>query len=127
MEEGGLADLHQGWAGDLFVGPTGDFVTVTGPALGTERVLRRLLTNPGDYVWQPGYGAGLARFVGEPADAAAIQAVIRMQMLLELAVARVPEPVIDVQSDPGGTLSVQIRYADADTAEARTLSIEMGK
>jgi len=127
LEEGGLADLHQGWAGDLFVGPTGDFVTVTGPALGTERVLRRLLTNPGDYVWQPGYGAGLARFVGEPADAAAIQAVIRMQMLLELAVARVPEPVIDVQSDPGGTLSVQIRYADADTAEARTLSIEMGK
>lgn len=122
-----MSDLHHAWAGDLSIGPTGDFATVDGPALGTERVLRRLLTNPGDYIWQPGYGAGLARFVGEPADPAAIRAVIREQMLREPAVARVPEPVIDVQSDPGGTLSVQVRYADADTAEARTLSIEMGK
>ncbi len=121
-----MSDLHHAWAGDLSAGPTGDFVTVSGPALGTQRVLRRLLTNPGEYIWQPGYGAGLARFVGEPADPAAIRAVIRMQMLLEPAVARVPEPVIDVQSDPGGTLSVQIRYADADTAEARTLSIGIG-
>ena len=121
-----MSDLHHAWAGDLSAGPTGDFMTVSGPALGTQRVLRRLLTNPGDYIWQPGYGAGLARFVGEPADPAAIRALIRTQMLLESAVARVPEPVIDVQSDPGGTLSVQIRYADSDTAEARTLSIGIG-
>lgn len=121
-----MADLHHAWAGDLSVGPTGDFVDVSGPALGTERVLRRLLTNPGDYIWQPGYGAGLARFVGEPAEPAAIQAVIRLQMLREPAVAQVPEPVIDVQSDPGGTLSVQVRYADTDTAEARILSIGLG-
>lgn len=120
-----MADVHHGWAGDLFVSATGDLATVEGPALGTERVLRRLLTNPGDYIWQPGYGAGLARFVGEPADAAAIRAVIRMQMLREPAVATVPEPVIDVHSDPGGTLSVQVRYADADTAETRTLSIHL--
>jgi len=68
----------------------------------------------------------LARFVGQPADAAAIRAVIRMQMLREPAVAAAPEPVIEVQSDPGGTLSVQIRYADAETAETRTLSVQVG-
>lgn len=122
-----MSDLHHAWAGDLSAGPTGDLATVSGPALGTERVLRRLLTNPGDYIWQPGYGAGLARFVGQPADPAAIRALIREQMLREPAVAPVPEPVIAVQSDPGGTLSVQVRYADADTADAQTLSIELGK
>lgn len=122
-----MSDLHHAWAGDLSASPTGDLATVTGPALGTERVLRRLLTNPGDYIWQPGYGAGLARFVGQPADPAAIRALIREQMRREPAVALVPEPVIDVQSDPGGTLSVQVRYADADTADAQTLSLELGR
>ena len=72
-----MSDAHHAWGGDLSVSPTGDLQTATGPALGTERVLRRLLTNPGDDLWQPGYGAGLARFVGPPADAAAIRALIR--------------------------------------------------
>ena len=122
-----MSALHHAWGADLSASPTGDLLTVSGPALGTERVLRRLLTNPGDYIWQPGYGAGLARFVGQPAAPAAIRALIREQMLREPAVAQAPEPVIDVQSDPGGTLSVQVRYADADTADAQTLSLELGR
>ena len=109
-----MSDLHHAWGGDLSAGLTGDLAAVSGPALGTERVLRRLLTNPGDYLWQPGYGAGLARFVGQPA-----------QMLREAAVAPEPEPVIEVQSDPGGTLSVSVRYADAETADARTITLQI--
>lgn len=120
-----MSDLHHAWGGDFSAGLTGDLAAVSGPALGTERVLRRLLTNPGDYLWQPGYGAGLARFVGQPADPAAIRALVRQQMLREAAVAPEPEPVIEVQSDPGGTLSVQVRYADAETAEARTLTLQI--
>ncbi len=120
-----MADLQMAWSGDVSSSATGDLATASGPALGTQRVLRRLLTNPGDYIWHPSYGAGLARFVGQPADPAGIQALIRSQMLLEAAVAAVPEPVILVQSDPGGSLSVQIRYADAETAEARALNIEL--
>ena len=65
--------------------------------------------------------------MGQPADPAAIRALIREQMLREPAVAPVPEPVIEVQSDPGGTLSVQVRYADAETADAQTLSLELGR
>lgn len=120
-----MSDAHHAWGGDLSVSPTGDLQTVTGPALGTERVLRRLLTNPGDDLWQPGYGAGLARFVGQPADPPAICALVRQQMLREAAVAPDPDPVIDVQSDPGGILFIQVRYADAATAEARTLSLQI--
>lgn len=120
-----MSDVQMNWADDISLAPTGDLATVSGPELGTERVLRRLLTNPGDYVWHPNYGAGLARFVGQPADPAAIQALILAQMLLEPAVAAVPEPVILVQSDPGGTLSVQIRYADSATSDAKALTINL--
>lgn len=120
-----MPDLQMSWAGDLSASPTGDIVTVNGPALGTERVLRRLLTNPGDYLWHPEYGAGLARFVGQPIDAASIQALVREQMRLEPAVATEPEPVILVQSDPGGSLSMQIRYADSETAEAKVLAVDL--
>ena len=120
-----MPDLEMSWSGDLSTSATGDFVTVNGPAQGTERVLRRLLTNPGDYIWNPEYGAGLAQFVGRPADTASIEALIRSQMQLESAVAQVPEPVITVQSDPGGRLSVQIRYADAATANSKALTINL--
>ena len=51
--------------------------------------------------------------------------LVRQQMLREAAVAPEPEPVIEVQSDPGGTLSVQVRYADAETAEARMLTVQI--
>lgn len=120
-----MPDLDMSWSGDLAVTPTGDLVTVDGPALGTERVLRRLMTNPGDYIWNPSYGAGLAQYVGQPIDPAGVQALILSQMQLESAVAAVPEPIIAVQSDPAGQLFTQIRYADATTAQSATLAINL--
>ena len=120
-----MSDLHLDWAGDLASSETGDIAVVGRPKLGTERVLRRLLTNPGAYIWHPTYGAGLARFVGQPVDVAGIEALIRSQMRLESAVARDPEPVVQVSADPAGSLFVQVRYADADTLESRTLNIEL--
>ena len=46
-------------------------------------------------------------------------------MRLESAVATDPEPVVTVQSDTAGSLFVQVRYADAETADALTLNIEL--
>ncbi len=120
-----MSDVQMNWAGDLSSSLTGDLVTVSGPELGTERVLRRLMTNPGAYIWHPEYGAGLGQFVGQPADPTAIEALIRSQMALEAAVAVQPEPVIVVQSDPGGSFSVQISYVDAETANSQALTIQL--
>ena len=120
-----MADLDMSWSGDLAVTQTGDLATVDGAALGTERVLRRLMTNPGDYIWNPRYGAGLAQYIGQPIDPAGIQALILSQMQLEAAVAAVPEPIVAVQSDPAGRLFAQIRYADATTAQSSALSINL--
>src|SRR6195256_1132934 len=107
-----MADASHQWGSDLMIGATGDIGTVAGPLLGKQRVLRRLLTNPGDYIWQIDYGAGLARFIGQPTNALQIRAVVRGQIFKEATVARQPEPVIDVEVAPGGaagTVYVNIR------------------
>lgn len=120
-----MSDLEMSWSGDFSASATGDLVTISGPVSGTERVLRRLLTNPGDYIWHPEYGAGLGRFVGQSANPPEIQALIRSHMRLEPTVAQVPEPVILIQADPGGSLYLEIRYADAETAESKALTIDL--
>ena len=120
-----MPDVFHQFGSDLVSGPTGDLAVASGSAAGQQRVLRRLLTNPGDYIWQPTYGAGLGQFVGQPVSPAQIRAVIRSQIFKEAAVARTPEPVIDVSADPGGTFYVHIRYADAATGATQTLSFSM--
>ena len=121
-------DIFHQWGADLVTGPTGDLAPSTDAQRGQQRVLRRLLTNPGDYLWQPDYGAGLARFIGQPGNAGQIRAVIRGQISREAAVARSPEPVIDVEFSPAGaigTVYVHIRYVDAPSGQTQLLSFSV--
>lgn len=120
-----MTEIWHQFGNDLAVGPTGDLLPVDGALLGQQRVLRRLLTNPGDYIWAPGYGAGLGQFVGQPASGPRIAAVVRSQMLLEVAVARSPEPVIEVDADNAGTVYVHVRYADATTGATQVLRFDV--
>jgi phage baseplate assembly protein W len=122
-----MADLNHAFGADIGVGMTGDLGIVSGAELGRQRVLRRLLTNPGDYIWQPGYGAGLGRFVGQPASAARIRAVVRGQIFKEAAVARDPEPVVDVEVHTDGVTVVRLRYADATTGASQVLTFNVGE
>jgi phage baseplate assembly protein W len=120
-----MPDMAQLWGEDLQVGGTGDLGVASGTILGQQRVLRRLLSNPGDYIWHPEYGAGLARFVGQTESGPQIRAVIRSQIFKETAVARVPEPVIDVQVAEDGTVYVHVRYVDAEDGLAQLLSFSV--
>jgi phage baseplate assembly protein W len=122
-----MPDLSHQWGADLSVGPSGDLAVVTGSTLGQQRVLRRLLTNPGEYIWQTTYGAGLPGLIGQTVSAAGLRAVVRSQIFKEAAVARTPEPVIDVQ--PAGTSDgayVHIRYVDAPSGLSTVLSLTVG-
>jgi phage baseplate assembly protein W len=120
-----MFDLHHQFGTDFAVGATGDLSSVDGTVLSQQRLLRRLLTNPGDYIWHTDYGAGLAQFVGRPADASRIRAVIRSQIFKESTVAKTPEPMIEVQSDTGGIVFVQVRYADASSGATQLLSFTL--
>jgi hypothetical protein len=110
-----MADLAHQFGEDLQLGPDGDLALSEGVRLGEERVLRRLMTAPGAYIWHIGYGAGLPLFVGEVANKPRIAAVTRTQMYLESRVARTPPPAIDVDMLSSGTLTLSIRYADVPT------------
>ena len=52
---------------------SGDLLTTDDP---TNRILRRLLTNPGDYLWHPDYGAGLPSRIGTVVNEAELTALI---------------------------------------------------
>ncbi len=123
-----MTDIAHQWGSDLGFGPTGDLALVSGPTLGQQRVLRRLFTNPLDYIWQPGYGAGLARFIGEPVSPLQIRGTIRSQIFKESAVAQNPEPTIDVTLCPGGAAGdvyVHILYVDAQTGQTQVLTFSV--
>lgn len=121
-----LNDLNQYVGGDIGASATGDLLPVVRTTRGQQRILRRLLTNPGDYIFQPEYGAGLPRYVGEVADIAKIRALIRGQVLLEDSVAKSPEPEIMVKAINNG-LAVAIRYVDSDTRQPVALSFNVNK
>ncbi len=121
-----MPELAHLWGTDLAIGPTGDLGLVSATERGQQRVLRRLLTNPGDYIWRPDYGAGLARYIGQPGGESAIRAAIRGQIFKEDAVAQSPEPLIDVQFTTTGVASVHVRYADAATGSTQILSFSVG-
>ena len=125
-----LHDLSQYVGGDLSSSGTGDLQTASGTLRGQQRVLRRLLTNPGDYIFHPTYGAGLPKYVGQVADLAKIKALILGQVLLEDAVAKSPAPVITVapiQNGAGGGFSVSIQYTDAPSKQPVSLSFSVSK
>ena len=125
-----LADLYQYIGSDVAASGTGDLQTVTGTVRGQQRVLRRLLTNPGDYIFHPEYGAGLPKYVGRVADIAKIKALVTGQMLLEDAVSRSPGPSVSVAPVPsadGGGFAISIQYTDAASSQPVTLSFSVGK
>lgn len=97
-----LADIDHTWGGDVALSPTGDLGRVTRAKRSRQRVLRRLMTNPGDYIWHPEYGAGLPAKIGSNATASEIKGLILAQMKFEASVAQVPAPQITVTLIQGG-------------------------
>jgi hypothetical protein len=92
-------------------------------------VLRRLLTNPGDYIWQLDYGAGLARFVGATASAAHAEAIVRSQLLKEDSVSRTPDATVEVRRKAPGPLGLtvlDIRYVDATDGQTQLITAPVG-
>ena len=117
-----MADLQHAMYCDLSVSATGDLALSDGTQLGQERVLRRLLTAPGAYIWQLDYGAGLPRFVGEVANSDVSGRNVGARIG---AVARTPAPVITVDARPNGVVTLDIRYVDTFTQAAAGVSFSL--
>jgi hypothetical protein len=112
-----LNDLYQVFGSDLSPSNSGDLLSVNGLEMGKQRVLRRLLTNPGDYIFHPEYGAGLPQYIGAVMDIPKITSVIKGQMKLEACVSQNPPPTINISQITNG-ISVSISYIDSGTQQA---------
>jgi hypothetical protein len=108
---------------DLSWAPDGDLATAVATLEGEQRVLRRIITPSGDYVWHPDYGAGLPDKIGRIVSEAEIQALTRSQMGLEQAVQQNPPPKVTAAPIQFG-YSVTIQYVDADTGEAASIGFD---
>lgn len=114
-------DVNHQWGGDLSWSPAGDLATVDGSSRARQRILRRLLTGPADYIFELSYGAGVPRYVGDVADENQIAATVRSQIMQETVVGRDPLPQITSQSFDGG-LAISISYLNAETGVQDLLS-----
>jgi hypothetical protein len=119
-----MTDAAQYFSEDLTLGATGGLQAADGVLLSQQRILRRLMTNPGDYIWEPTYGAGLPRRIGSKLDVTEVTALIRSQMYLEDSVQQQPEPQVTVTPIPNGVF-VRIEYVDVDSGRTAILSFSV--
>ncbi|HEV2917562.1 MAG TPA: hypothetical protein VGW78_07515 [Candidatus Babeliales bacterium] len=122
-----LNDLYLNFGTDLLPSAIGDIQTVSGSTRSQQRVLRRLLTQPGSYIWHPTYGAGLPGFVGQPLSQDNYQqmkSLIISNMFLEESVSQTVQPVIAMQPLPDG-IFIQINYTENPTLAPIVLSFDL--
>lgn len=121
-------DLAHTWGHDIGVAAGGDLLLVSSSGLTRERVMRRLLTSPGDYIWSLKYGAGLSRIIGKPIDTMAVEAIVRLQMRHESSVRQEPAPVVrQTQSNDQrpDTLTLSIQYVDSTLDSSYDLVLDV--
>ena len=121
-----LNDLSHWVGGDLSTTSNGDFALANSDQRTQQRIMRRLVTNPGDYIFHPSYGAGLPQFIGQTLDVAAVRGLIRSQVKMEDGVAQSPEPQVDVAAITNG-VSVHIVYTSAITSRPVSLTFSVNK
>lgn len=119
-----MYDLFHYVGTDLSVSPSGDLLPVTGTERRKQKILRRLITNPGELVFHPEYGAGLGQKVGESVNINEWKALILGQMKLEDCVARSPEPTVTLNLIDNG-VDVYVKYTDAVSGTAEFLNFDI--
>ena len=121
-----MADVAHVMGQDLQLSATGDLALVDADAETQQRVLHRLLTSAGTYIWQLSYGAGLPTLVGSVASRQQITAIIRAQMAYESSVAPSPEPQITLEGGVIDEITATIIYTDDETRQVQTLTLPIG-
>lgn len=118
-----MADAAHYFGSDLSFSATGDLLLVSGQTETTQRIIRRLMTAPGGYIWNPAYGGGLPSQVGQPTNLIAVQNAIRAQIFQEASVAKAPEPTVTLTKNQNGTFIASISYVDAPSGQMQTLTV----
>ena len=119
-----LEDFDHLYGEDLKLSPTGGIATVSGFERSRQRIIRRMMTSIGDYIWEPDYGAGLPKQIGQLLNLSKIRGIIRSQMRLEPSVVNKPEPIIKVTQISGG-VAVTVQYVSLPDKQPVSLSFRV--
>jgi phage baseplate assembly protein W len=121
-----MPDIAHFWGSDLQVSASGGLRLVDGLDLANQRIIRRLMTAPGAYIWHPTYGAGLPQQIGGTINEAKIKSIITSQIYQEAVVAKSPAPKITITPFLNG-VNVHIAYTMAVSGTQNILSFDVSK
>lgn len=122
-----LNDVDHNYGEDISLTSLNDIAHSSGLIRSQQRVLRRLLTNPGDYIWHSNYGAGLAKYIGQSLNTERfdeIKSTIISQIFLEDSVSKETQPEIFIQTIQGG-IFIQINYIESVSKNPIVLSFNL--
>ena len=126
-----MSDCFHLFGNDLVVGADGDVMLASNDKETLQRVLRRILTSPAtpnlpaDYIWEPTYGAGARRMIGQALTPQQIVGRIQTQLFFETGVAQKPAPTITVTPQTNGVFNVSIQYYDANSGAPMLLDFDV--
>lgn len=115
-----MSSVGHFYGGDLLLAD-GGLAVVSGSEEVRQRLLRRLLTNVGDYLWQLDYGVGLQGMIGNVIVPSTMQAEIRVQVQKDAGVDPYSPVEVEISSGSDGGCLCKISYVDAETGQQQTL------
>lgn len=121
-----MPDIGHYWGSDLQVSASGGLRLSDNLELANQRIIRRLMTAPGAYIWHPGYGAGVPQQIGTVVNEALIRSIITSQIYQEEVVAKSPAPKITIVPFFDG-VNVRIVYTMSNTGTQNVLSFDVSK
>lgn len=103
-------DVELGEA-DYIITPTGDWLTVTGEEALRQSLIRRIVTNPGEWATKPNYGVGARQYVkakNTKTTRAELESRIRAQFLFDQRVERVDLVVVEQLEDGSAGVKIEV-------------------
>jgi len=122
-----INDLYLYYGNDLQLTSSGDLLIANLATLSQQRVIRRLSTPNGGFIWDTSYGAGAPSYIGQPLSSdnfESIKSLILSNILLESTVSPNPEPKVFLNVIQGG-LFCQIQYTLNPTLQPIVLNYNL--
>lgn len=116
------------YGGDILLTPARSIAVATGVDGVNQRILRRVISAAGNYLWHPKEGVGAGKDVGAVPNQqtlSRIKARINGAVLYDDDVAKSPAPMITFDTKIANLLSVTIKYTYAPTGQLQTLSFNL--
>ena len=103
------SDLSHTWGQDLVLSPAGNYEVSSGLSLTNQTIARFILTNPGDDPFNPTWGLGARKLIGQREAAAKLKTLILQGLATLDVVDQSVRPQVEVTAS-GYSLSASIAY-----------------